>query len=154
LNIKRLQQKLKQKHEEAESLRQKLDHSINLIEDTNQRIINEYLRSKLIQEINQKSNLLLEIAYQKQIELPILLKKDDKIIITAVRVKNKTKNNFFFDVILKSNLNPLKSDRNIQRNLTIEEFRNQTKQLTNSILNGKKDALLGLDADEILWNMM
>jgi hypothetical protein len=154
LNIKRLQQKLKQKHEEAESLRQKLDHSINLIEDTNQKIINEYLRSKLIQEINQKSNLLLEIAYQKQIELPILLKKDDKIIITAVRVKNKTKNNFFFDVILKSNLNPLKSDRNIQRNLTIEEFRNQTKQLTNSILNGKKDALLGLDADEILWNMM
>jgi hypothetical protein len=154
LNIKRLQQKFKQQHEEAESLRQKLDQSINLIENTNQKIINEYLRSKLIQEINQKSNLLLEIAYQKQIELPILLKKDDKIIITAVRVNNKTKNIFFFDIILKSNLDPLKSDRNIQRNLTIEEFRNQTRQLMNSILNGKKDSLLGLDADQMLWDIM
>ncbi|MFC1506173.1 hypothetical protein ACFLQ6_03785 [Thermoproteota archaeon] len=154
MNIKRLQQKLKQKHEEAESLRQKLDQSINLIKDTNQKIINEYLRSKLIQEINQKSNFLLEIAYQKQIELPILLKKDDKIIIVAVRIKNETKNNFFFDTILKSNIDPLKSDRNIQRNLTIEEFKNQTNQLTRSILNGEKDSLLGLDVDEMLWNIM
>ncbi len=147
---------MKDKYQEAKALAQRVDQSISLLDNHVNRTVNECLRSKLIQEINQKSCHILETAFQKHIQLSLdLLEKGEEIIIKAIRVKSKDETAYLFDAVSKSDLEQHRNvDRSILRSLTVQEFRNKAKQLTNSILNGEKDILLGLDADEMLWDTM
>jgi hypothetical protein len=147
---------MKDKYQEAKALAQRVDQSINLLDNHVNRTVNECLRSKLIQEINQKSRHILETAFQKHIQLSLdLLEKGEEIIIKAIRVKSKDETAYLFDAVSKSDLEQHRNvDRNILRSLTVQEFRNKAKQLTNSILNGERAVLLGLSADEMLWDMM
>ena len=156
MNLEKLQQEMKDKYQEAKALAQRVDQSISLLDNHVNRTVNECLRSKLIQEINQKSHHILETAFQKHIQLSLdLLEKGEEIIIKAIRVKSKDKTAYLFDAVSKSDLEQHRNvDRSILRSLTVQEFRNQTKRLTNSILNGEKDILLGLDSDEMLWDTM
>jgi hypothetical protein len=146
---------MKDKHLEVRILAQKFDQSIGHIDDNVRIIVNECLRSKSIQEINRKSGYILDTALQKHMQLSYdSLAEGEEIVIISVRVKSKNKTTYIFNAVPKSDLKHFYVDGTVVKTLTIEDFRNQTKHLTNSILNGEKDALLGLDADKMLWDIM
>jgi hypothetical protein len=156
MNLERLRKEMKDKHIEARILVQKFDQSIDHIDDNVHRTVNQLLRSKLIQEINKKSDNILEIALDKHKQLSYdSLREGEEIIIKSVCFKGKNKTVYFFDAAPKSNLQQYGTvDRTILRSYTMQEFRNKRKHLTKSILNGEKDHLLGLKADKILWDVM
>lgn len=160
--MEELKREAEAKLKEAEALAEKLSASIDAFDDHCRRIVNDCLRARLILEIEEIASKILDRTYAKERELSAYptLYRGKEVWIQAMSMKDHGKTYYDFSAteMTKENATAVAAKMEQEhpgvRYLSQEEFENKVNTLKSFVSNGKIDQVLGLRAEEVLWEAM
>jgi hypothetical protein len=160
--LERLKREAEASLQEAQGLAAKLNTSIDTFEEHCRRIINESLRIKLVQEINEVTSAVIKRVHDevRKLELYPAANRGKVVWIQGMHVKSYIGNDFDFSPFRWKSQSASKVAEKMEaehsdvRYASTEAFERRINSLKSLILAGGIDDVLGLNAKEVLWEVM
>jgi hypothetical protein len=160
--LEELKREAEAKLKEAEAWAEKLSASIDAFDDHCRRRINDCLRARLILEIEGIASKILDRTYAKERELGAFptLYRGKEVWIQAMSTKIYGKAHYDFSAVKMDKTSAaavaakMKREHPGVRYASLGEFENKVNTLKSFVSNGKIDQVLGLRAEEVLWEAM
>lgn len=166
LNLKDLKRRAETLLQKVEALAKTINPKIDAFDECCKRLVNESLRLKLIEEIDEIVENVLKKVVEKEEELRKFpsLYAGEEVWVVATRMRPPWGGETLFDfyatiresshIIAREMEEKGKRGNNNVRYTPAKEFINRVKKLKSLIRKGKLDMVIGMKAEEIIWGIM
>ncbi len=151
MNLDELEEKTKASFQEIVSLAERISGSANAAESMHQRVVKEYLRERLIADIEKevcltRMNIAENEETQRQnltivqdVRVQALWSKKEYVLICTVKMK------------MWSEPEVIQSKNPLLRSVPAKEFKKRLEILESSIRRGEMDTDLRISPQEVIW---
>jgi len=155
-----LNKKAEAKLQEAKTVLERIILSTDLLDSHCTSILNDCLRTKLIEDIDDVAGRILKEVDEKERDIreyPIS-HANGKVWIRAVITEDKDKTQYIFSVVIMDQKNAdyiiakMKQRFPDTQYTSAKEFRKRMDELKQNVSKRKFDILFGIEVNEILWN--
>ena len=142
----------------AETLANELNSKVDIIEERVKQTVNESLRARLVQEIDEIAKSVLKKTSEKKRELKLFPTHyyGNEVWIQAIVFKTGEEPRFHFDAVEIKNADKFAKEMEKKgdvRYTLVEEFEARIETLKSSIIDGKLDKVLRMKAGEVVWEI-